>query len=51
VFVAEGPPFDVPPSIYQGPEMSLRIYRQNERVDLLCVASGHPQPTYVHLNI
>jgi len=46
-FVAEGPMFDVPPSIYQGPQPSLRIYRQDENVDLLCVASGYPPPTYV----
>jgi len=46
-FVAEGPLFDVPPSIYQGPQPSLRIYRQDENVDLLCVASGYPPPKYV----
>jgi len=39
--------FNLPPTIYQGPRPSLRIYRQDEDVDLLCVASGSPTPTYV----
>jgi len=47
--VVDGPPFDVPPSIYQGPSMSTKIYRQDDNVDLLCVASGYPPPTYVSL--
>jgi len=27
----------------------MRIYREDEHVDLLCVASGYPPPKYVYV--